>query len=166
MPVFLPLYPSIQMLYFPVFHSWNSRLPQLIWTPYFRLVHPFFPGRLLLTHFERPQSTLCCCRWHRKRYRSPLHSVFPEFLKRFLTWLCPDMSDHPRRFLSSVRLWLPVLLSRKRSQFRDSLLRFQNRCRPGICCSGSVLPYQQPHHLLSYQWNCSRSESETAMLQS
>lgn len=43
MPVFLPLYPSIQMLYFPVQYSHLRRL--------------------LLTHFRWPQSTLYCCRW-------------------------------------------------------------------------------------------------------
>ena len=65
------------------------------------------------------------------------------------------MSDHPRRSLSSVRLSFPVPLLRKQSRFRGSLLHFRNKCRPGICCPDSVLPYQWPHHLLSYQRNCS-----------
>ena len=146
MPVFLPLYPSIQMLYFPVQYS---HLRQL-----------------LLTHFEWPQSTLYCCRWRRKQYLSPRYSVFSWFPKRFLTLLCPDMSDHPRRSLSSIRLSFPVPLLRKQSRFRGSLLHFRNKCRPGICCPDSVLPYQWPHHLLSYQRNRSCSGSGTAMLQS
>lgn len=98
MPVFLPLYPSIQMLYFPVQYS---HLRQL-----------------LLTHFEWPQSTLYCCRWQPETVSISSALCFFMFPKRFLTLLCPDMSDHPRRSLSSVRLSFPVPLLRKQSRFR------------------------------------------------